>query len=149
MRCFCEHFLEKRPRYIGTALCSSSSLLPDTRMMKLVMTSWFGNDMETLSTILALCERRTQVVSNAELSRVFFVVSLNKGWVNILVDDDLIPGHYSDVIMRAMVSHLISVSIVYSTVCPGANQRKHQSSASLSFVREFTYDRWISLTKCQ
>ena len=46
------------------------------------------------------------------------------------------PGmHYSDVIMGAMVSQIPGVSIVYSTVCSGASQRNHQSSASLVFVR--------------
>ena len=43
--------------------------------------------------------------------------------------------HYSDVIMRAMASQITSVFIVCSTVCSGADQRKHQSSASLDFVR--------------
>ena len=43
--------------------------------------------------------------------------------------------HYSDVIMGAMASQITSLTIVYSTVCPGADQRKHQSSASLAFVR--------------
>ena len=43
--------------------------------------------------------------------------------------------HHSDVIIRAMASRITNVSIVYSTVCSGANQRKHQSSASLAFVR--------------
>ena len=37
--------------------------------------------------------------------------------------------HYSDVIMSAMASQIIGVLIVYSTICSGANQRKHQSSA--------------------
>ena len=31
---------------------------------------------------------------------------------------------------------ITSLTIVYSTVYPGADQRKHQSSASLAFVRE-------------
>ena len=35
--------------------------------------------------------------------------------------------HYSDVIMGAMVSHITSLTIVYSTVYSGAYQRKHQS----------------------
>ena len=39
-----------------------------------------------------------------------------------------------DVIMSAMVSQITGVSIVYSTVVLGADQRKHQSSASLAFV---------------
>ena len=45
------------------------------------------------------------------------------------------PAHYSDVIMGVMASHITGASIVYSTVCSGADHRKHQSSASLTFVR--------------
>ena len=41
----------------------------------------------------------------------------------------------SDVIMDAMASQLTSLMIVYSTVYSGADQRKHQSSASLALVR--------------
>ena len=37
--------------------------------------------------------------------------------------------------MGAMTSQTTNVSIVYSTVCSGADQTKHQSSASLAFVR--------------
>ena len=49
------------------------------------------------------------------------------------------------VIMSAIASQITSVSIVYSTVCSGSDQRKHQSSASLAFVREI--HRWpISAT---
>ena len=44
-------------------------------------------------------------------------------------------SHYSDVIMSAMASQITGVSMVCSTVCSGAAQRKHQSSASLAFVR--------------
>ena len=43
--------------------------------------------------------------------------------------------HYSDVIMSAMTSQITGISIVCSTVCSGADQRKHQSSASLTYVR--------------
>ena len=43
---------------------------------------------------------------------------------------------YSDAIMSAMASQITGVSIVYSTICSSAYQRKHQSSASLAFVRE-------------
>ena len=59
-------------------------------------------------------------------------------------------SHYSDVIKGAMASHITSVSIVYSTVCSGGNQRNHQSSVSLAFVRRIhPGDRWISRTKGQ
>ena len=37
--------------------------------------------------------------------------------------------------MGAMVSQITSLTTVYSTVNSGADQRKHQSSASLAFVR--------------
>ena len=43
--------------------------------------------------------------------------------------------HYCDVIMGEMASQLTSLPIVYLTVYSGADQRKHQSSASLAFVR--------------
>ena len=42
--------------------------------------------------------------------------------------------HYNDVIMSATASKITSLTIVYSTVYSGADQRKHQSSASLAFV---------------
>ena len=37
--------------------------------------------------------------------------------------------------MGAVASQTTGVSVVYSTVCSGGGQRKHQSSASLAFVR--------------
>ena len=43
--------------------------------------------------------------------------------------------HYDDVIMGTIPSQVTSLTIVYSTVYSGADQRKHQSSASLAFVR--------------
>ena len=45
------------------------------------------------------------------------------------------PNHYGDVIMGTIAPQIISLTIVYSTVYSGADQRKHQSSASLAFVR--------------
>ena len=45
------------------------------------------------------------------------------------------PYHYNNAIMSAMESQITSVSIVCSTVCSDADQRKHQSSATLALVR--------------
>ena len=42
--------------------------------------------------------------------------------------------HYDDVIMGAIASQITSLTIVYSTVYSGADQSRHQSSASLAFV---------------
>ena len=43
--------------------------------------------------------------------------------------------HYSDVIMGAIASQITNLAKVYSTVYSDADQRKHQSSASLAFVQ--------------
>ena len=42
--------------------------------------------------------------------------------------------HYDDIVMGAMVSQITSLTIVYSIVYSGTDERKHQSSASLAFV---------------
>ena len=44
--------------------------------------------------------------------------------------------HYTDVIMGAMAYQITSLTIVYSTVYSGADERKHQSPAPLAFVQE-------------
>ena len=43
--------------------------------------------------------------------------------------------HYSDVILSVTAFQINGVSIVYSSVCTDADQRKHQSSMPLVFVR--------------
>ena len=45
-------------------------------------------------------------------------------------------NHYDDVIMTMLASQITSLTVVYSIVYSGVNQRKHQSSASLAVVRE-------------
>ena len=42
--------------------------------------------------------------------------------------------HYNDVIMSTMASQITSLTIVYSIVYSDADERKHQSSASLAFA---------------
>ena len=66
-------------------------------------------------------------------------VLLAPAFKNLYRKDDLLSVvsvfHHSDIIMRTMASQITSLTIAYSTVCSGADQRKHQSSASLAFVR--------------
>ena len=50
-------------------------------------------------------------------------------------DKLLHPAHYGDAIMGAIASQITSLTIVYSTVHSDADQRKHQGSTSLAFVR--------------
>ena len=49
--------------------------------------------------------------------------------------------HYNDFIMGAIASQITSPTIVYSTIYSDADQRKHQSSASLAFV--WGIHRWF------
>ena len=67
---------------------------------------------------------------NADFINNIISVSSAHTWSPILV----IHLHYSDVIMSAMASPITGVTIVCSGGCSGADQRKHQSSASLVFV---------------
>ena len=55
--------------------------------------------------------------------------------------------HYNDVIMSMMASHITSLTIVYSTIYSGADQREHQSSASLAFVWGIL--RWPVMAWCR
>ena len=47
----------------------------------------------------------------------------------------IVRRHYNDVIMSTMASQIASLTVVYSTVYSGADQRKHQRSASLAILR--------------
>ena len=48
---------------------------------------------------------------------------------------DFVSCHYHDVTMDSIASLITSITIVYSAVYSGSDQRKYQSSASLAFVR--------------
>ena len=56
-------------------------------------------------------------------------------WVLSMLVHALRECHYTDVIMGTMASQITCLTVVNSTVYSGADQRKHQSSASLAFVR--------------
>ena len=113
--------------------------------------SWWCHQMEAFSALLALCAGNSPVIGEFSSQRPvtrsfegFFDLRLNKRlskqsrrrwfetpspslWRH--------SNHYNDVIMGAIASQITSLTIVYSTVYSDADQRKHQSSASLAFVR--------------
>ena len=74
----------------------------------------------------------TKYADNKRVSEVL----PNEYWSRISVTPFLgcIERH-NDVIMDAMASKITSLTFVYSTVYPGADQRKHQSRASQAFGR--------------
>ena len=66
-----------------------------------------------------------------ELHTTFHVVSVSgtgRSYKSLIL-------HYCDVIMGAVASQITSLTIIYSTIYSVADQRKHESSASLAFVR--------------
>ena len=67
-----------------------------------------------------------------------------RGWMYIHMVSHVLPrpfkSHYVDVLMGAMASKITILTIVYSTVYSSTDDRKHQSPASLAFVR--VIHRW-------
>ena len=58
----------------------------------------------------------------------------DNGWTTQCHHPNCNYQHYGDAMMDAIASHVTSLTIVYSTVYSDADRRKHQSSASLTFV---------------
>ena len=67
---------------------------------------------------------------------IMHIGSFNGLASNMQQSSTKIIDHYDDVIMTMLASQITSLTVVYSIVYSGVNQRKHQSSASLAFVRE-------------
>ena len=79
--------------------------------------------------------KKSGVVSPHRCISASTMIRLNSQCVRT-EESQLSEGHqYNDVIMGAMASQITSLTIVYSTVCSGPDQRKHQRSAPLAFVR--------------
>ena len=57
-------------------------------------------------------------------------------WTVVLAKLTTNALHYSDVIETTMASQIASLTIVYSTVYSGPDQRKHQSSVSYEFLAQ-------------
>ena len=95
--------------------------------------------METFSASLALCAGNSPVPVNSPHRgqwRGALMFSLSCVWINGWVNNhEAITYYYTDVIMSAMASQITNRTTSCSTVYSGADQRKHQSSASLAFMR--------------
>ena len=73
-------------------------------------------------------------------STIAYLIICNVKLFNCLLCCTVTTIHYNDLIISAIESQIVSPTIVYSTVYSGRNQRKHQNSASLAFVRGI--NRW-------
>ena len=79
-------------------------------------------------------ESFTVCINSRNITKYIFNWILQHWSWPIIALYDLCFAHYNDVIMGAMASQITSLAIVYSIVYSGADQRKHQSPASLAFV---------------
>ena len=70
-------------------------------------------------------------------------------WCNACAYNEWSYTYKQSHIMDTMASQITSLTVVYSIVYSGADQRKHQSSASLVFVWGIHRDRWIPRTNGQ
>ena len=114
----CSH-IEALVAILQIIFSNSNSLIGSTVIWLIFHRSSMGsiNSKPVLANIMAWCQIRHQAVIWTTDGAAYWC------------------GHYNDVTMGAMASQITSVSIVYSTFCLGTDQRKHQSSASLAFVR--------------
>ena len=118
--------------------------------LELCYLGWWRHDTETLSALLPLC-RRANYMSSVDFQwlGIHAISSNNVDWdicsrmashsqgqlCNVCNDVTRPQWHENDVIMGAIASQITSLTSVYSIVYSDADQRKHQSSASLAFVR--------------
>ena len=113
----------------------------ETRLPCNDVSHWLGASLES-DLWLAYCSLAQPSV-NHQLSVDIYtgnIMIFAIGLFFFVIDVFVLGLITSDVIMGAIASQLTSISIVYSTVCSGADQRKHQSSASLAF--EMGINRW-------
>ena len=89
-----------------------------------------------LTTVTKECVDVTFILSSALLF-VGFAPTMRELWVQkpTVISERWYSMHYGDVIMGTIASQITSLTIVYSTVYWDADQRKHQSSTALAFVR--------------
>ena len=95
-----------------------------------VLTNYFlsklDNDGHTMHMTIWIISMKIAIL---QMEQSNYKAVLVTAFHNILV------VHYCVVIMGTIASQITKVTIVYSTLYSDADQRKHQSSASLAFVR--------------
>ena len=105
--------------------CVLNNVATDVLALKHQAISIYNAD---LISIVALNKYYTEILHSRGITSVIRLL-----WVQCC--KWVIGLHYGPVIMDAIVSQITSLNIVYSIVYSDADQRKHQSSASLAFVR--------------
>ena len=94
------------------------------------VSTWNPSSLETMSDLLI------SWLLVMEWARAWTVMTLSQD-IPVSIPDGLTfkLSYCIDVIMGTMASQITSLTIVYPTVYAGADQRKHESSASLAIVQ--------------
>ena len=96
-----------------------------------------------------VCDASGLRIPSVEFSSVLYITPTYTSSMQELIMQEMQQKNYDDVIMTTIASQITILTSVYSTFYSDADQRKHQSSASLAFVWGIHWDRWIPLTKGQ
>ena len=97
------------------------------------LSAQFNNCQHFMSPLKPTCGHFGEIIVSGCTGNRFLQHSVHS--VAEILSKYSLSVHYRDVIMGAMASQITSLTIVYSTFYSGADQRKHQSSTSLAFVR--------------
>ena len=126
--------------------CGTVCAWKDSEISTVHYMSQWSHGAETFSPLLSLGEGEPPITGRFHLQRtsdaevcVFVFSHRNERFCSSVPRADVkvvLLYHYDDVIMTMLASQITSLMVVYSIVYSGVNQRKHQSSASLAFVRE-------------
>ena len=118
-------------------LCYTESI--DYKNSKVTFNNFIANVQinDTSLQIIFIKSHFLRVFGNFHWLVVSHAASVVDGSSGVVIAQPIYCGgyHYNDVIMGSTASQITSLTIVFSTVYSGADQRKHQSSASLAFVR--------------
>ena len=89
--------------------------------------SWFARKTKAKKTQAG---EKTWLTTTLDIPAMYGPMFMDHCLIRVFVVDN-----YSHIIRSAMASQITSAPIGCTTVCSGADQRKHQSSASRAFVR--------------
>ena len=122
------HMCVTRPRWVRSQF---------TPTLDLCLSVWLSDCLPVcLSVCLSVCLMPLFWVDSFHICA--HEQNVRTSLMNFEVVQHLQGHHYDDVIMGAMASQITSLTIVFSTVYSNADQRKHQSFASLACVGDFT-----------
>ena len=125
--------------WINDKVQSRSTLTQNTvayiRMSKsrMINKNIISDELVTSQLLMLIIHKHKRNTSDGPIYRGIYSRH-NKLYPLFLSDVRVHSRHYNDIIMGAITFQITSLTIVYSTVYSDADQRKHQSSASLAFV---------------